>query len=129
MPAPWNQCKNSENCSREMNSRANFTVAKFRKFNRRVLPPCFDTPHCEYLLQDDEVGKTQATGRVVKSRILLLLPGSSSLLQSDRTMGRSPIEKFYQPYGKVEMIAAFAAPVLPRPLVWLDSIGKVRDLQ
>ncbi len=37
-PALRNHCQNFDNCSRETNSRANFTVAKFREFNSRVLP-------------------------------------------------------------------------------------------
>src|SRR5258708_4775732 len=71
-------------------------------------------PHCEYLVEDDEVGKTRATGHG-KNRITLLLPGSSSLLQSDRKPGASPIEKFYKPYGKAEIVVAWC---------WLRPWGK-----
>jgi len=78
-----------------MNSKANITVAKFREFNSRVLPHLICRPH---LLQDHEVGKTRCDGASDESRITLLLHGSGSLLQFDRTPGRSPIEKIYESY-------------------------------
>jgi len=60
----------------------------------------------QQLLQDNEVGKRVRRGRVKESRITLLLRGSSSLLQCDRSPGGSPIEKIYERYGKAEMAVA-----------------------
>jgi len=60
----------------------------------------------QQLLQDNEVGKRVRRGRMKESRITLLLRGSSSLLQSDRRPGGSPIEKIYERYVKAEMVVA-----------------------
>jgi hypothetical protein len=59
------------------------------------------------LLQDNEVGKTRCDGVSDESRITLLLQGSSSLSESDRTGKGSPIERIYESYGKAENIVDF----------------------
>jgi hypothetical protein len=61
------------------------------------------------LLQDNEVGKTHATGANEKRRIRLLLRGSSSRFESDRRLTGSPIEKIYETYGKTEEVVAVFA--------------------
>jgi hypothetical protein len=64
----------------------------------------------------------------VQGRITLLLLGSNSPFQSDRTPGGSPIEKIYETYGKAEIVVAhfLLRPVAQDLLVLPRSILRLR---
>jgi len=68
----------------------------------------------------------RTTGASEKSRITLLLLGSSSLCESDRTPGGSPIEKIYKSYGKAgNVTAGFRFRRGARPLVLLHRASRL----
>jgi hypothetical protein len=64
-------------------------------------------------------GRENALRRVSdESRITLLLRGSSSLCESDRTAKGSPIERIYESYGKAENIVGSRGPCPSRLLTF-----------